>query len=397
MSSGRSWYRITAAAAADESAPVEVSIHDEIGAWGVSAKGFLAELKEQAKGRDVELSLHSPGGEVFDGWAIYNALKRHEGEVTVKVEGLAASMASVIAMAGDRVTMPENSYLMIHNPWSVAVGDAGEMREVADLLEKLGDGIVGAYAKRAGMDEDEVRTLMDAETWLTGREAVEMGFADVVEEPVAMAAVRRGVDISKWSKVPTNLMATETPVTKDDEVDQPAAETEEVIVGVDETPAEELAPADDPVVEVSLETDEPAEESAPEAKGFVERVLARLTGESEVGDLRAAIEVKDARISELEGQLEAQKKDLADLDALKNALAEADAKRTTVSEEAARIAASELGVTTEEVDDLPPVNADGSDLLDRFNHASPAERNAIFREHGAELKRLQSQQAAAGG
>jgi ATP-dependent Clp protease protease subunit len=126
-----SWYTIRA-----RSSGAEVLIYDEIGAYGVTAKGFLAELGALEEGAEIDLRLNSPGGSVFDAVAIYNALKRHNGAVTVWIDGIAASAASYIAMAGDKVIMPENAFLMIHDPSGVVMGTAEDMRSTASALDK---------------------------------------------------------------------------------------------------------------------------------------------------------------------------------------------------------------------------------------------------------------------
>jgi len=182
--SRKTWFTITNAA---DAPTAEVSIHDEIGAWGITAKDFLSQLKGIPAGRPLTLSLHSPGGEVFDGLAIYHALKAR-GNVHVRIEGLAASMASVIAMAGTRIEMPRNAYLMIHNPSGFAMGDAAEMRQLADLLDKLKGSLIAAYRDRTKKSDEDLTAMMDAETWLTGEEAVAQGFADEVTEAVALSA-----------------------------------------------------------------------------------------------------------------------------------------------------------------------------------------------------------------
>lgn len=174
------------AAAAD--APETLLIFDEIGFWGVQAKDFVTDLgKVQSKTLNVEIN--SPGGDVFAGLAIYNALKSSGKEIVVKVMGVAASAASLIAMAGDKIVMPKNSFMMIHNPWSFAMGNADELRETADTLDKIGASLKATYAAKTGMSEDELEPLLAKDTWLTADEALEMGFAtEVVEDVKANAA-----------------------------------------------------------------------------------------------------------------------------------------------------------------------------------------------------------------
>lgn len=178
-----SWYSIQAKANT-----AEISIHDEIGYFGVNAKQFIDELKALHAVDTVSLSVHSPGGDVLDGWAIFNALQEHPAEINAKVEGFAGSMASVILMAADHIAMPENAFLMIHNPWAGVIGDAQEMIDMADTLEKIQNGIVSTYAKRTGLSTEEVQDLMAHETFMDGAECVEKGFADTLLEQVKAAA-----------------------------------------------------------------------------------------------------------------------------------------------------------------------------------------------------------------
>lgn len=159
-----------------------VYIYDVIDSWfGVDAQEFVREIAALDVST-IHVRINSPGGSVFDGMAIYNALRRHPAEVVTHVDGLAASAASVIALAGDRVLMGTGSFLMIHNAWGIAIGDANTMREMADTLEKINESIVGIYGRRTGLKVDELRTMMDEETWLDADEAVEQGFADGTEE-----------------------------------------------------------------------------------------------------------------------------------------------------------------------------------------------------------------------
>ena len=184
----QSWYSIKAKA----TDTAEISIYDEIGFWGVTAQSFSKDLKALGGNlKQINLHIHSPGGDVFDGIAIYNLLKNHPANVTVYIDGLAASMASVIAMAGDVVIMPENAMMMIHKPWGIQGGDADDMRKYADLLDKVENTLIPAYASKTGKTPEELAEMLSAETWLNGKECVEQGFADKLAEPlVAMASIK---------------------------------------------------------------------------------------------------------------------------------------------------------------------------------------------------------------
>lgn len=170
------WYSIRSEA---DVGHAEVMIYDEIGLWGVTAKEFVDEINALEVKR-MDLRLNTPGGSVFDGNAIYNALVRHPADITVYVDGLAASMGSVIALAGSKVVMAENALFMVHNPWTIALGDADDLRETAAVLDKLRDGIVQTYRGKTGAGIEEVQAAMDAETWYTADEALEAGYADEV-------------------------------------------------------------------------------------------------------------------------------------------------------------------------------------------------------------------------
>lgn len=174
-----SWYRIKAAD--DDDDVTVIDIYDEIGGWwfGIDAADFIRELREITTAR-IELHINSPGGDVFDGVAIYNALLDHSARVEVQVDALAASIASVIAMAGDEIVMTKPATMMIHDAWGMAIGNAADMREMADLLDKLSNTIAEVYADRAGGEVDEWRDRMLAESWFNASEAVEVGLADRV-------------------------------------------------------------------------------------------------------------------------------------------------------------------------------------------------------------------------
>ena len=193
-----SWYTIRA-----QSTGAEVVIYDEIGACGVSAKGFLAELGALPDATPLALRLNSPGGSVFDAVAIYNAIKRHSGTVTVWIDGIAASAASYIAMAGDEVVMPENAFLMIHDPSGLVMGTAEDMRAMAEALDKVKGSLVSGYAAKSGRTPEEVSALMAAETWFDASDAVAQGFADRLIEPVRIAA---NFDIGRFRNAPPVLV-----------------------------------------------------------------------------------------------------------------------------------------------------------------------------------------------
>lgn len=171
----RSWYRITNQDNGDEA---EVMLYDEIGGWfGATADQFIADLKG-VTAKNLRVRVNSPGGSVFEGVAIANALRSHPANVTVQVDGIAASIASVIAMAGDRVEMAPNTMLMIHDASGVCLGNAADMEEMAELLDLISDNIADAYAAKAGGTRDQWRDRMRSETWYLPEDAVTAGLAD---------------------------------------------------------------------------------------------------------------------------------------------------------------------------------------------------------------------------
>ena len=157
--------------------------------WGDEVTPMaLKEELDACGGKPLDIYINSGGGEVFAGQAIYTMLKRYPGEKTVHIDGIAASIASVIAMAGDRVIMPENAMMMIHNAWSICVGNAADMARMAGDLAKLDGVIAGVYAVKTGKPEEEIAAAMDEETWFTAAEALEFGLCDEIEAGKAVAA-----------------------------------------------------------------------------------------------------------------------------------------------------------------------------------------------------------------
>ncbi|WP_434927163.1 ClpP-like prohead protease/major capsid protein fusion protein [Shewanella sp. HL-SH2] len=196
----KSWYSLKA-----QNGNAELMIYDEIGGWGISARQFASDLQALGKIGTLTARIHSPGGDVFEGMAIYNMIKGHPAHKVCHIDGLAASMASVIAMAFDEVIMPENAMMMVHKPWGGTLGDADDMRKYADLLDKVEGNLVGAYQQKTGLPEAELHTLLAAETWLTGREAVEKGFANILTEPLQMAASLTSKRLKDFTNMPEAL------------------------------------------------------------------------------------------------------------------------------------------------------------------------------------------------
>ncbi|GHV50391.1 hypothetical protein FACS1894216_02510 [Synergistales bacterium] len=197
----------------------EVLIYGDIyeGAWDdtVSPKAFHEELKALGDISRLHVRINSYGGHISAGMAIYSLLKQQTARVTVHIDGFALSAASVVAMAGDTVIMPGNAMMMIHNPWNITMGDSNVFRKEADVLDKMREAMIAAYTDKTGLGHDELVAMLDAETWLTAKEAVELGFADIEEAPILAAArVEKGVysfggrafDLSKYRNPPEALI-----------------------------------------------------------------------------------------------------------------------------------------------------------------------------------------------
>ncbi len=194
---------------------LELDLYGIVGdEWGdgINAKKVVALLRNAADAEEIVVRINSMGGVVWDGTAIFDALTDHPGKVLVKIDGIAASAASVIAMAGDRIEMGEGAFLMVHQPWGFAVGDKEDMLKTAEILEKVEGEIVGIYARRSGQDAETARDWVRNETWFTGAEAVEAGLADAAvadaesTEKAARAYAQQGA-IFNFAHLPEPLKA----------------------------------------------------------------------------------------------------------------------------------------------------------------------------------------------
>lgn len=157
----------------------EIFLYEEIGeGWfgGTTAKSFSDEVKALGKVDAIDIYINSPGGSVFEGLAIYNQIKRMDVRKDVHIDGIAASIASIIAMAGDTITIAANGTMMIHDPWGVALGTADEMRKSADALDLLRGTLLDTYVARTGGDRDEIGNWMSSETWMNADDALKRGF-----------------------------------------------------------------------------------------------------------------------------------------------------------------------------------------------------------------------------
>ena len=175
----------------------DIYIFDEIGTYGVTAQDFISEIKG-LKDIPINLRINSLGGDVFDGMAMYNVIKRRESKTTVYIEGIAASIATIIALGADEVIMAENSLFMIHNAWGGTSGEAKDMRKTAETLDKITSELTDIYVKKTGLSYDALAEMMDEESWLNAQEAFDLGFIDTISDSIKVAAK---YDVSKFKNI----------------------------------------------------------------------------------------------------------------------------------------------------------------------------------------------------
>jgi ATP-dependent Clp endopeptidase proteolytic subunit ClpP len=177
-----------------------IYIYDQIGGTGIQAIDIVKEIAGET---DVEVHINSGGGSVSQGIAIYNSLKQHDGQVNVFVDGLAASIASVIALAGDTVTMAEGSLLMVHLPWTQIAGNAEDLRKEAEVLDQHKETLIDIYASNSQLGRDEIEAMLSEETWLTAEEAYELGLITGIAGELKQAA---SVNIDSFNNAPNSLL-----------------------------------------------------------------------------------------------------------------------------------------------------------------------------------------------
>lgn len=203
--------------------------------WGVSAKEFVTALDEIPERVDeIRLHINSPGGDVFDGIAILNALRNHPARVVAIVDGIAASAASFIATGVDELVMAKNSELMIHDAWGLCVGNAADMMSMADMLAKNSDNIASIYAEKAGGDLAAWRAVMEAETWYTAEEAVAAGLADRVDDRKKVDDPKARFDLSIFTYAGRDAAPAPAATIDQPEEAPPAADTPTIPVRVNE-------------------------------------------------------------------------------------------------------------------------------------------------------------------
>lgn len=193
------WYKIESLSDDD----TEVLIYDVIG-WPFNDAGELVRALAGISTKTVTVRINSPGGDVFDAMAIFNALQSHKSKIVTRIESLAASAASFIALAGKEVQAYQNAMYMIHDPWVLAAGNQYDLREIADILEKISGNMIDIYSQNSNIGKKEIRDMLKAETWFTAKEAKEKGFIDKI---IDGKAAKAQFDLSMFANVPDGMSA----------------------------------------------------------------------------------------------------------------------------------------------------------------------------------------------
>ena len=171
--------------------------------WGVSAEMIKRDLLSITDATDIDVYINSPGGDVFEATAIYSSLKAHSAKIHVHIDGIAASAATRIALAGDTIEIADSGFYMIHFAWTLALGNSQEIRDTADMLDKVDNTIVNDYEKRTDAGEEQVRTWMKNETWFTAQEALEHGFVDkIMQDGTSDKATNKAWDLTSYQNAP---------------------------------------------------------------------------------------------------------------------------------------------------------------------------------------------------
>ena len=301
----KNWYNIKAESS---DSIADIYIFDEVGTFGVTAQSFIEEIKAF---KDVPMNLHinCVGGDVFEGMAIYNVIKKRTAKTTIYIEGIAASMGSVIALAGDEVIMAENSLFMIHNAWGGAMGEASEMRKTAALLEKISGEIADIYIKKTRLPYDRVKEMMDEETWLSAEEAFNLGFVDSISDAIKVAAK---YDVSKFKNI------TDKEIQNKLSVNLKSKNMTEELKNWFNAKVEEI------IARVKSSSESETED--------VKEVEVMMVDDKEVSEKLTEFEAKvtelDGFVTELEGEKETLTEEVERLNAL---VSKADAKGTEIS------------------------------------------------------------------
>lgn len=275
----------------------EILIYDEIGGMGMRAADFIAQIRAIPAGEEVLVRINSPGGSITDGIAIHNELRRRPGAIA-SVDGLCASIATVIALGAARVTMADGAMWMIHNAQWFAEGDAGDLRDAADTLEKFQEAAISAYVRKTGLGRDKIVAMMDKETWLTAKEALAIGFVDEITEPLTASNKARALKHARKCNLTRALSVMSAEPTT---IPEPATDPVEPVTDPAATidPAAEPAPTD----VTPPEPDPVAQTDALVAK-FRDQAAQLISATQRAADLETETITLKAKITRLEAVAE---------------------------------------------------------------------------------------------
>lgn len=282
-----------------------ILVFNEIGGMGTTSEMFAREL-DFANGEDIEVRINSVGGEVQEGITIYNLLKSYEGNVKVIVDGWAASIASIIALGGDELVMNEGSFIMIHNPWTGMMGEAKDLRQEADLLDLMTTELVNIYVNATGLDEEEIRAMMDDETWLNPTDAIEKGFANSVQTFNKVAACVSKDQKTKYfyKNAPMELSEMNQKEVIHNEVAEAELEVQEEALVEEEIAQEQEVEFED--LEVVASAEELDDELEQEVEELEEGILAAIEEEAEEDEYFTLAEMELYAAEKLEEEFSRQ-------------------------------------------------------------------------------------------
>jgi ATP-dependent protease ClpP protease subunit len=346
-------------------------IYQEIGEFGVGSSDIVNFLNEN-KDEDVQFRINSPGGSVHEGIAIYNLLKSHNGRVEIVIDSLCASIATIIALGGDNITMNLGSNFMIHNPWTMALGNAEEMRKTADQLDGIRDQIVSIYMSKFNGSEEELVLMLNEETWLSDVDALKYGFVNSIEQPQKMVAQVINYDLKKYfNSTPTKG---KTMNEKAEELNQEveAPEVEAQAESSAEVLAEEETTEEEQVEEKAEETteEEAVEEEVEEEASLDSEVNAKISPEALINaKVEAGIQAEMTRREEIQNLSFPGQEDL-----VKDLIKE----KSSISDSAVRIIENKKSLDL----NAPKVEASVSEeevkasaLLKKMNSSAPSPMN----------------------
>ena len=348
-------------------------IYSEIGGfWGVTSEEIASFLREN-KNKDVQIRINSVGGSVTEGVAIYNLLKAHNGKVEIAIDSICASIATIIALAGDSIKMNLGSIFMIHNPWSMAFGESEDFRKEAEVLDKFKETLVSIYMTKFNGSEEEIVEMMNSESWLSDKEAMKFGFVDSIEQELKISASIK-YDLNKYF----NSIPKKENIMKEKKEEAPEVKAEAPEVKAEETKVEE--PAEETTEETKVE--ETAEETTEETKAeeTTEEEKVEETAEEEIeAKIQAGVD-KEFKRRETISSLA-----FAGQESLVNDLIN---EKATIEEASVRIIVNqkELGLIAPKAEENNPES-----LLKKLNNGAPKSLNEGGGDGGLTLESLKKQ------